>query len=206
MPAQHLSRSADSLTSAGVSDPRRGARRHPRGGLLRAGPGRRSLRGRIRVHHPVVSARPRLQPGGCSDPSWLEGPGYDLVPLPKYFINLAFRAAGISRPTRRDAIAWYANTSYRWGTTRELTIARLPSILTGALACVAIFALGTLVAGPWAGGIAAFLLAVNPLFRLHAHRAMSEASCEAFLLLALALGLWAWKALLAHAFALPRSW
>ena len=46
--------------------------------------------------------------------------------------------------------------------------------------------------------IAAFLLAVNPLFRLHSHRAMSEVSCEAFLLLALALGLWYWKALLSR--------
>ena len=34
--------------------------------------------------------------------------------------------------------------------------------------------------------IAAFLLAINPLYSLHAHRAMSEASCEAFMLVALA--------------------
>ena len=47
------------------------------------------------------------------------------------------------------------------------------------------------------GAIAAFLLAVSPLYRLHAHRAMSEAACEAFLLLALALGMRGWKAAVA---------
>jgi 4-amino-4-deoxy-L-arabinose transferase-like glycosyltransferase len=136
--------------------------------------------------------------GRLNDPSWLDVTGYDLVPLPKYFINLAFRAAGLRRPTHRDAVAWYANTSYRWGSQQELLIARVPSIFAGALGCVAIFALGTLIAGPPAGVVAAFLLAVNPLFRLHAHRAMSEVSCEAFLLLALALGLWSWKTLLSR--------
>jgi 4-amino-4-deoxy-L-arabinose transferase-like glycosyltransferase len=131
--------------------------------------------------------------GHWSDPSWLDVVGYDLVPLPKYFINLAYRAAGLPRPNRRDAVAWYRNTSYQWGTVRELTIARVPSILTGALGCVGLFALGALVAGPATGAVAALLLAVNPLYRLHAHRAMSEAPCEAFHLLSLALGLWAWK-------------
>jgi 4-amino-4-deoxy-L-arabinose transferase-like glycosyltransferase len=132
--------------------------------------------------------------GQWNDSSWFDLTSYDLVPLPKYFINLAYRAAGIPRPTRRDAVAWYQNTSYRWGSQRDLIVARLPSIVSGALGCVAIFALGTFVAGPWTGGIAAFLLAVNPLFRLHAHRAMSEAPCEAFLLIALVLGLWGWRA------------
>ncbi|HKM55695.1 MAG TPA: 4-amino-4-deoxy-L-arabinose transferase, partial [Isosphaeraceae bacterium] len=36
-------------------------------------------------------------------------------------------------------------------------------------------------------------MAANPLYRLHAHRAMSEAACKALLLLALGLGLWTWK-------------
>jgi 4-amino-4-deoxy-L-arabinose transferase-like glycosyltransferase len=130
--------------------------------------------------------------GKWNDPSWLEGLGYDLVPLPKYFINFALRAAEIPRPLRRDAIAWYDNTSYRWGGPLELVTARLPSILMGALGCVAIFALGTMIKDETAGWIAAVLLAVNPLYRLHAHRAMSEAYCEALLLVALALALRAW--------------
>ncbi len=35
--------------------------------------------------------------GKLNDISWLDTPGYDLVPLPKYWINLAFRAAAIAR-------------------------------------------------------------------------------------------------------------
>ena len=66
----------------------------------------------------------------------------------------------------------------------------------GAVGCVAIFLLGVLVKDEPTGWIAAALLAVNPLYRLHAHRAMSEAPCEAFMLLSLALGLWAWRAIL----------
>jgi 4-amino-4-deoxy-L-arabinose transferase-like glycosyltransferase len=136
--------------------------------------------------------------GRMNDISWLDSLGYDLVPLPKFWINLAFRAAGISRPSPWNAIAWYENTSYRWGTERELVIARLPSIVLGALGCVAIFAIGTILRDQETGGFAAFLLAINPLYSLHAHRAMSEASCEAFLLVAVALGLRAWKSLLSH--------
>ena len=136
--------------------------------------------------------------GRMNDVSWLEALGYDLVPLPKLWINLAFRAAGIPRPAPWNAIAWYENTSYRWGTERELIVARLPSIFLGAVGCVAIFAIGTILRDQQTGAIAAFLLAINPLYSLHAHRAMSEASCEAFLLVAVALGLWAWKSLLSH--------
>jgi 4-amino-4-deoxy-L-arabinose transferase-like glycosyltransferase len=131
--------------------------------------------------------------GRIDDATWLESLSYDLVPLPKYFINLAFRAAGTPRPSRRDALAWYEDTSYRWGSGRDLFIARLPSVMLGAFGCVAVFGLGTLVQDASAGGIATFFLAANPLYRLHAHRAMSEAPCEALLLLSLALGLWSWK-------------
>jgi len=129
--------------------------------------------------------------GRTDDASWLDVLSYDLVPLPKYLINLAFRASGTPRPSRRDALAWYEDTSYRWGSGADLFIARLPSVVLGALGCMAIFSLGTLFQDASAGGIAAFLMAANPLYRLHAHRAMSEAPCEALLLLTLALGLWA---------------
>jgi 4-amino-4-deoxy-L-arabinose transferase-like glycosyltransferase len=131
--------------------------------------------------------------GRTHDASWLECLSYDLVPLPKYFINLAFRAAGTPRPSRRDALAWYEDTSYRWGSGYDLFIARSPSVVLGALGCMAVFGLGSLIQDASAGGIAAFLIAANPLYRLHSHRAMSEAACEAWLLLALALGLWSWK-------------
>jgi 4-amino-4-deoxy-L-arabinose transferase-like glycosyltransferase len=141
--------------------------------------------------------------GRKNDVSWLEGPGYDLVPLPKLWINLAFRAAGIPRPSPRNALTWYDNTSHRWGTERILIIARLPSIVLGAIGCVATFAIGSIIRDQRTCGIAAVLLAANPLYSLHAHRAMSEASCEAFLLLAVALGLRAWKLLLSHGPIIP---
>jgi 4-amino-4-deoxy-L-arabinose transferase-like glycosyltransferase len=136
--------------------------------------------------------------GRMNDASWLDGLGYDLVPLPKFWINLAFRAAGIPRPAPWNALTWYENTSHRWGNERVLIIARLPSILLGAAGCVAVFAIGSLIRDRQTGAVAAFLLAVNPLYSLHAHRAMSEASCEAFLLVAVALGLRAWKSLLSQ--------
>ncbi len=41
------------------------------------------------------------------------------------------------------------------------------------------------------GAFAAILLIVNPLYRLHAHRAMSDVPCEAFMAAALGLALWA---------------
>jgi hypothetical protein len=43
------------------------------------------------------------------------------------------------------------------------------------------------------GVIAALLLMANPLYRLHAHRSMSDVPCEAFLLVALGLFLWSWR-------------
>ncbi|GAC1465853.1 MAG: hypothetical protein NVSMB9_05830 [Isosphaeraceae bacterium] len=41
--------------------------------------------------------------------------------------------------------------------------------------------------------IAASLLIGNPLYRLHARRAMSDVPCEAFMLLGLYFALWAWR-------------
>ena len=136
--------------------------------------------------------------GHMNDPSWLEPLAYDLVPLPKLWTNLAFRAAGIPRPSPWNAVPWYRDTSHRWGTERELIIARLPSVILGTIGCMAIFALGSDIRDHRTGVIAAFLLAINPLYSLHAHRAMSETGCEAFMLIALALGLKAWKAMLAR--------
>ena len=121
--------------------------------------------------------------------------------MPKIWINLAFRTAGIPRPSPWNAAAWYEDTSRRWGTEdRELVIARLPSIVLSAAGCVAIFAIGTLFRDRRTAGAdpAAFLLAINPLDSLHVTALMSEASCEAFLLGALALGLAAWKSLLSQ--------
>jgi 4-amino-4-deoxy-L-arabinose transferase-like glycosyltransferase len=140
----------------------------------------------------------RFFSGNPNDPAWLEGLSFDLVPLPKYLIALALRAAGYPRPSPEAAAAWYRNTHYRWGPPEVLAVARIPSVVMGAAGCVALFALGSLAVSATAGLVAAALLALNPLYRLHAHRAMSEAPCEAFLLLALVLGLWGWRRMLSR--------
>jgi 4-amino-4-deoxy-L-arabinose transferase-like glycosyltransferase len=137
-----------------------------------------------------------LYAGDYNSPYWLESIAYDLVPLPKYCINLAFRAADIPRPRRRDAIAWYHNTAYRWGSVRELCVARLPSVVFAVLGCIALLALGATMIDRPIGWTAAVLLAVNPLYRLHAHRAMSEAYCEGLFLCSLFLGLLGWRCVL----------
>ena len=44
------------------------------------------------------------------------------------------------------------------------------------------------------GSLAAFLLMIDPLYSLHAHRAMADVPCEAFMLASLAIALSVWGA------------
>jgi len=129
--------------------------------------------------------------GRRDDPAWLEYPGYDLPPLPKYLIGVALRAANLRRPGRAAAFAWYRNTSTRPESSAMLAVARRPSAILGALGCTAIFAIGLQCEGFRVGTIAAGLLAVNPLYRMHARRAMSDVPAEGLILACLAVGLWA---------------
>jgi 4-amino-4-deoxy-L-arabinose transferase-like glycosyltransferase len=55
------------------------------------------------------------------------------------------------------------------------------------------YGIGTVSGGRAVGWLAGSLLAVDPLYRMLARRAMSDVPCEAFLLLALFLGLFAWR-------------
>jgi hypothetical protein len=135
--------------------------------------------------------------GRRDDPAWLEYPALDLPPLPKYLIGVALLSGGEPLPGRGAARLWYANTSARFETAETLTRARRPSVILGALGCVAIFVLGTLARDRRVGLAAAVLLAVNPLYRLHARRAMADVPAEALVLATAAVGLWAWQATLA---------
>jgi 4-amino-4-deoxy-L-arabinose transferase-like glycosyltransferase len=135
--------------------------------------------------------------GRRDDPAWLEYPALDLPPLPKYLIGIALRIGGDRRPGRDAARRWYADTSARFETAETLARARWPSAVCGALGCVAIFGLGMLARDRRVGVVAAVLLAVNPLYRLHARRAMADVPAEALILAATAVGLWAWRATLA---------
>ena len=136
--------------------------------------------------------------GNVNDPAWLEYPAYDLPPLPKYAIGLALKVAGHPRPGPRSARAWYANTSSRFGPPEALYAARRPSVFFGAIGCGAVYGLGRLAGGRRTGALAALFLMVNPLYRLHARRAMSDVPAEALILVAAVLGLWAWKKLLSE--------
>lgn len=128
--------------------------------------------------------------GRVDDPAWLDDLAIDLQPLPKYFIGIGLRAVRLPLPGPRDALGWYRDAHTRFGPPLVLTVARIPFIATGVLGCVALFACGALIRGRDVGTIGALLFAINPLYRLHAHRAMSDVPCEAFLIGALGLALW----------------
>ncbi len=126
---------------------------------------------------------------------WLWYAAYDLPPLTKYLVGFALKAAGYPRPPVSDSWRWYANPGTRIGSPAMLTAARRPSVFLGAVGVVAIFAIGAVAADRRVGTLAALLLLINPLYRMHARRAMSDIPAEACLLVALALGLWGWKRL-----------
>jgi 4-amino-4-deoxy-L-arabinose transferase-like glycosyltransferase len=129
-----------------------------------------------------------------NDPAWLEYMAFDLPPLPKYVIGASLRLGGFPFRTSSDAALWYDNTKRTFYPTSSnaMTWARAPMVPIGALGCVALYGIGVLVSGPIAGTLAGLLLAINPLYRMHARRAMSDVPCETFMLLALFLALWAW--------------
>ncbi|MDB5351577.1 MAG: family glycosyltransferase, 4-amino-4-deoxy-L-arabinose transferase [Planctomycetota bacterium] len=132
--------------------------------------------------------------GRTNSPLWLEYPAYDLPPLPKYLIGASLQLHGIARTGRSWAIAWYRDPGEaRFVTAESLQAARMPSLLLGALGCVAIFALGTLAVDRRVGLVAAGLLLVNPLYRLLSRRAMADVPAEALILCTLALALVIWK-------------
>jgi 4-amino-4-deoxy-L-arabinose transferase-like glycosyltransferase len=134
--------------------------------------------------------------GKWDDPAWLSYAGYDLPPLPKYVIGIALRLSGHRRPGHSTMVAWYRDTSSRFVSDRALVAARIPSVGFGTLGCLAIYAIGTLALDRRLGLLAAFLLMLNPLYCMHARRAMSDVPAESLILASLAVGLWAWKQLL----------
>jgi hypothetical protein len=131
--------------------------------------------------------------GRHDDPAWLEYAAFDLPPLTKYLVGFALRAGGYPRPGRSAPADWYRNTSTRFVSKEALNVARLPSVLFGALGCVAVYAIGMRGFGRGAGLVAAGLLMFNPLYRLLARRAMSDVPAEACMMIALAFGLAGWS-------------
>jgi 4-amino-4-deoxy-L-arabinose transferase-like glycosyltransferase len=134
-----------------------------------------------------------LLDGRHNDPSWFDYAAFDIPPLPKYLIGIALRIGGFSRPGPLAASAWYRDVSKQFVSIEALTMARVPSVLIGAFGCLAIFAIGRRAFGTSAGVVAAVLLMISPLYRLHSRRAMSDVPAEAFLLITIAIGLAAWS-------------
>ncbi|WP_235963256.1 ArnT family glycosyltransferase [Tautonia rosea] len=134
--------------------------------------------------------------GRWNDQAWLEYPAIDLPPLPKYVIGAMLHLGGRPMPGRADAFAWYNNTATTFGDMDLLVWTRWPTVFLGAVGCMAVAAIGAMSFGPRAGVLAGVLLAINPLYRMHARRAMSDVPTEAFMLLALAVGLWGWRELM----------
>ena len=131
--------------------------------------------------------------GDFNNPAWLEYPAYDLPPFPKYLIGWALKVGGYRLPGPASARLWYRDTSSRFEPPGALAVARLPSVVLGALGCLAIYVLGRCARDGRVGGLAALFLMLNPLYRLHARWAMSDVPAEAFILMALAGGLWGWR-------------
>lgn len=131
--------------------------------------------------------------GRRDHPAWLDYAGFDLPPLPKYVIAGALWAANFRRPDLSDARSWYRDTSRQFVPLPALVAARRPSVVLGAIGCLAIYWIGTILGDRRVGCLAAVLLAINPLYRLHARRAMSDVPAECFMLLALWCGLIVWR-------------
>jgi 4-amino-4-deoxy-L-arabinose transferase-like glycosyltransferase len=138
-----------------------------------------------------------LVQGDRDNRAWLEYPGFDSSPLPKYLIGLALRYGGYRTPDQTAWRQWFRDTKTRFDPPGALELVRWPFVVGGALGCVAIYALGVLARDVRTGLLAAVLLIINPLYRLHARRAMADVLVEAFLLVCLALMLWVWKRTLA---------
>ena len=94
-------------------------------------------------------------------------------------------------------VAWYRDINSRFGSDAALVAARRPSVAFGVLGCLAIYAIGTMALDRRLGFVSALLLMANPLYAMHARRAMSDVPAEALILATAAVGLWAWKRLMA---------
>jgi 4-amino-4-deoxy-L-arabinose transferase-like glycosyltransferase len=134
--------------------------------------------------------------GDWNNPAWLTYAGYDLPPLPKYVIGFALRAQDYRRPGPSAMVAWYQDTGRQFVSKDALVAARRPSVVLGVLGCLAIYAIGAMARDRRVGLVAALLLIANPLYAMHARRAMSDVYAESLILATAAVGLWSWKRLL----------
>ncbi len=123
-----------------------------------------------------------LRDGRTDDWAWVEYHAYDLPPLPKYLFGLALEVSGQPRSNRLVAGRWFGNIRSSLLPRRMIDASRWASVLMAALGCGALYLLGAVAIGDRVGLLAAAGLAIDPLYRIHARRAMSEASVESLVL------------------------
>lgn len=123
---------------------------------------------------------------------WLAYDGQDLPPLTKYLVGISLELHGLPRPGPASSMAWYRDPGIRVGSEADLLAGRLPVACFGALGIAATYWLGSLAFSRRAGVLGALLLLINPLYALHAARAMSDVPAESLLVASVACGLWAW--------------
>ncbi len=151
--------------------------------------------------------------GRLNDISWLEAAALDQPPLFKYLVGLSLRIGGYPREGRDAAMDWQKRFNFRavgdedyfFVNSDNLNAARWPAIILGTIGCVVLFWLGVLLRDIRTGTLAAFLLAINPLYRQQTRHALNDVPCEALLLASAALALWAWRKRLFDRF-LPTIW
>ncbi len=143
--------------------------------------------------------------GKHDDWAWVEYHAYDLPPLPKYLIGAALNVSGDRPPGRLAAGAWFHNIKRPIVSPKMLQAARWPSVFLGAIGCAALFAIGTVAVDRRVGFIAALMLMINPLYAIHARRAMADAPAEALILATLAVALWSWRTTLAGRIGMVRQ-
>ena len=160
-------------------------RRRRRAGRVRPGPGRRNRSSRTnRRITPSRTSPDVFASGRFNDPAWLDYPAFDLPPLPKYLIGAALWVGGYKTPARPRRGPGTRNTLARFDPPGALAVARVPMVIVGALGLRGRLTGSASSSGGRAVGLlAALLLIANPLYRLHARRAMSDVPCEAFMLL-----------------------
>jgi dolichyl-phosphate-mannose--protein O-mannosyl transferase len=155
--------------------------------------------------------------GRRDDPAWLSMAALDHPPLAKYLFGMALRLAGERRPGPGAAAAWLLKYNLRPVpaeaftnqpdvlTPARLDAARCPVTMLGALGCAATFGIGVLARDRRTGALAGCLVAVNPLYRLEARRALPDVPCEALVLAAVAVALWGWDRALTGQLGLRRG-
>ncbi len=144
--------------------------------------------------------------GQWHHPDWLHYAAYDHPPLPKYMFGLFLNLAGL--PTPKSIAAWENWARGDFSPPRDPRVlywARVPAAIFGIGGVLAVFFIGLQVHGRLVGLLAAFLLAVNPLYFTHARRAMSDSFAECLVISAVAAALWGARLLWASEFRL-RQW